>query len=162
MGNKDDNIILLSQLVISSTCGYLSEINSFYLLGNTFDVMWIYILSIDKNDVLFPSCNDKFAISHKAQITSYYPAIRCKSLGSCLRIVVIPGHDVQACYLNTTDYIIRDRVILRVTNTHLAIIYWKTDFYKSNCLITCFLKFYHLIAHIYEFALYMEPHKFLS
>ncbi|MNI88875.1 hypothetical protein D3C73_1462150 [compost metagenome] len=102
--------------------------------------MWIYILSIDKNDVLFPSCNNKLSISHKAQITSDYPAVRCKSFGSRLRIVVIPGHDIQTCYLNTTDYIIRDRLILGIANTHLAIIYWKADFYECNCLIVCFLK----------------------
>ncbi|MOA02749.1 hypothetical protein D3C78_1222160 [compost metagenome] len=117
------NFVALQSLIKCSTYCYSPQLRVLHLLNQLLQIMRVYVLPVDKQDILFSACNDQAAIPQEAKITSLQPTVPGNRPSGRNRVLVGSLCTIWSLNMNFADCKLRQRHVLIIANSHPAIVH---------------------------------------
>ena len=121
MQHKDDELIRLCVARPHACSDDFSEFETFHLLGDALEILWIVILAVDENNLFGAPRNIEFSLVDNAEVTRAQPAVNRERDCIRLRILVVALRDVFSADMNVPDLPIGKRAIIIVGDANATV-----------------------------------------
>ena len=129
--NKYQKLVFGIGRIAHRTDGHLTYLQAGSLPQHLLNILWIPVLTADKQNVPGATGNIQSALTHQAQVAGIQPAIdKCRRI-ACAALVVAPGY-IRAADLHMPDAVVCQCRTFPGTDTQLATVNRMTKTYQFH------------------------------